>query len=98
MNSLTHFLDNEIFESSLGVTQMGSKYPVSGKMPVSRRAIIQRINRKLAHSRVQMCADRRRKDVFYLIDMKRNRVVEEILDMEAKARELEVLMPWEEEE
>jgi hypothetical protein len=75
---------------------MGSRIPVSGKIPVSRRAIVQRIGRKLADKRVQLCKNRH-EDTYYLVDMRRNRVVEQIIDLEEKARELEVLRPWEEE-
>ncbi len=75
---------------------MGSRIPASGKLPVSRRAIVQRINRKLTGKPVQLCKNRQ-EDTYYLIDTRRNRILEQIVDLEEKARELEVLRPWEEE-
>jgi hypothetical protein len=84
-----------MFPLKEGIT-MGSKIPASGKLPVSRRAIVQRINRKLADKPVQLCKNRQ-EDTYYLIDTRRNRVLEQIVDLEEKARELEVLRPWEEE-
>jgi hypothetical protein len=71
------------------------------KMPVSERAIIQRINRKLkpALEALKVArSERMRLDVgqYYIIDYRMNAILHHDVDPEALGRELGVLKPWEE--
>jgi len=73
----------------------------SRKIPVSKRAVIQRINRKLAPSREMLKAargERLRQQVgdYYLIDIRANAVLRHNVDIVEMARGLGVLMGWEE--
>ena len=75
-----------------------------GKVPVTMRAIVQRINRKLApdgYRRLKQSRGRPWKyldrDVgkWFLVDGSRNRVERTHVDPEKFAKELGVLRPWE---
>ncbi len=71
------------------------------KMPVSERAIIQRINRKLKPDleAVKVArSERMRLDVgqFYVIDYRMNAIIHHDVDLEQWGRDLGVLKPWEE--
>ena len=70
------------------------------KVPVTKRALVQRINRKLAASGEAIKAargGRQRRELgdFYRLNVNRNTLVAKDVDPEALARELGVLHPWE---
>ena len=70
------------------------------KAPVSTRALIQRINRKLATEQQQLKAtrgERYRNDLgdYYIIDANRNFVIAQHVDVEKLGREMECLSSWE---
>lgn len=70
------------------------------KVPVSERALVQRVNRKLAPERevVKKARGQRMQmeaGTFYRIDLQRNFLVESDVDLEALGRDLGVLNPWE---
>jgi len=67
---------------------------------VSKRALIQRINRRLVREGEKLYATRGRKSFqdlgeFYIIDVGRNFVAQKDVDLEELGRELKVLSPWE---
>jgi hypothetical protein len=62
------------------------------KVPITLRALIQRLNRKLAHEGERLVATRT--GGYYLIEGQR--VVEKEVDLIKVARTLGVLRPWEE--
>jgi hypothetical protein len=71
------------------------------KIGVSKRAVVQRISRKLRPD-MQMLRKARSAGIgqydlgqYYVIDFSRNWVVERAVDVEDLARELELLEPWE---
>ncbi len=70
------------------------------KVKVTRRAAIQRINRKLKPDMEQLCAargERAQLDLgdYYVVDFQRNAVMQMHVDVEAMARQLGVLKEWE---
>jgi hypothetical protein len=71
------------------------------KTPVSMRAVIQRINRKLS-PRLEALkttrGDRWRPELgdYYLLDLNRNCIIGKDVNPEKMAREIGVLEPWEE--
>ena len=70
------------------------------KAPVSTRALIQRINRKLATEQQQLKAtrgERWRTELgdYYIIDANHNFVIAQHVDLEKLGRELECLPKWE---
>ena len=80
---------------------MAKKQQKPAKMPVSERAIIQRINRKLKPDLEALKVarnERMRLDVgqFYIINYRMNAVIHRDVDPEALGRELGVLKAWEE--
>jgi hypothetical protein len=69
-------------------------------VPVSKRAIIQRINRKLSAEGEKLKTNRSQRwysdlGSYYIVDENRNAVVSAHHDLEALGRELGVLAPWE---
>jgi hypothetical protein len=71
-----------------------------GLIPVSERALLQRINRKLAKSGEMVRksrTERLRLDVgdYFLVDTNKNAVVGHSVNLEEKGRELGVLSQWE---
>jgi hypothetical protein len=72
------------------------------KVPVSERALYQRIDRKLRADRQQMLktsrSERMEQDMgrYYVIDMYRNVTVWHHVNLVSFARELGVIQPWEE--
>jgi hypothetical protein len=72
---------------------------VPNTVPVSVRALIQRINRKLAPEGEALRTTRRRwrsnLGDYYLVDLNRNFVTQQRVNLEALGRELGVLSPWE---
>jgi hypothetical protein len=73
---------------------------VKQQVAVSRRALIQRINRKLRDSDRMLKAtrgERARVDVgdYYVIDVRVNGIVEKDVDLEETARDLGVLTAYE---
>ena len=69
-------------------------------VPVSMRALIQRINRKLKPENETLKVlrgDRWRNDLgnYFIVDFYRNVVVAQHVEPEKLGRELEVLKPWE---
>jgi len=69
-------------------------------VPVTRRALLQRINRRLKEDQQVVKAargDHAQQDVgeFYRLDYARNAVVEQHVDLEALGRKLKVLAPFE---
>jgi hypothetical protein len=80
-----------------GITQMSVNH---GKVPVCRRALVVRINRKLAGSGEMLRAARgarlrRELGRFYRVDTRRNCLVEKNVDLEQFARKLRSLKAWE---
>jgi hypothetical protein len=81
---------------------MGSSKAIAG-VPVSKRALIQRINRQLAKEGQagQMVkatrGDSARKELgdYYAVDLGRNAVVSKQVDLEDLGRKLGVLQPYE---
>jgi hypothetical protein len=77
------------------------KKPKAGiKMQVTSRAVVQRINRKLAPQMKKLCVtrgDRMRQEFgdFYIVDYSRNTVIDWHINPEALARDLDVLQPHE---
>jgi len=70
--------------------------PKSASIPVSHRALKNRINRALAHKHRQLRADRRGGVTNHLlIDSKSQTVVQTDVDLAALAHKLGVLHPWE---
>lgn len=73
---------------------------MKNKLPVSSRALMQRINRKLKESdEVLRTArgDRWRHETgdYYIIDIRRNTFTEKDVNLEEKGRDLGVLKPYE---
>jgi hypothetical protein len=72
-----------------------TKHP---KLPVSERAVIQRINRKLKSDNEMVRKARgsaRSLGEYYVIDFNRNWITGQNVDIEELARELGVLREWE---
>ena len=73
--------------------------PAKKKVPVTARALVQRIARRLAGSH-QKLRTYRGSDVqlgrYYVVDARRNVLVEGAVDLEELGRRLEVLQGWEE--
>lgn len=73
------------------------------KVPVTERALIQRINRKLVKEHELLRTARLRPDGnqetdlgrFFVVDTFHNRVARTNVDIEEQGRELGVLQPWE---
>ncbi len=65
------------------------------KVPVSERALLQRINRRLVQDNGKVKAGRGDLGAFYRIDTRLNGVVETDVDLEAFGRKLGVLAAWE---
>ena len=70
------------------------------KVPVTMRAVIQRINRKLAPNMEKLLAarsERVRRDLgdYYVVDQRRNFLIHKDVDPETYAREIGVLAEWE---
>lgn len=70
------------------------------KAPVSTRALIQRINRKLATEQQQLKAtrgERWRNELgdYYIIDVNINGIIAKHVDLEKLGREMECLPKWE---
>ena len=73
---------------------------MKGKVPISERAAIQRLNRVLAKDGEMLKKSRPSKffnelGEFYLLDIERNFIVEKDVDLEALAREHKALAAWE---
>jgi hypothetical protein len=69
-----------------------------GLLPITERALVQRINRKLKGQGEALRTTRgRRGDLgdFYVVDLNRNFVVDKHVDLEECGRELGVLKPHE---
>lgn len=73
--------------------------PIPTRVPVTPRALLQRINRKLAHDGQALRASRgRERDTlgdFYLLDTHQNTVIDHHVRPELLGRELGVLDAWE---
>jgi hypothetical protein len=74
----------------------------SSKAPITTRALVQRINRKLAPKFEQVRKIREPRapyteawGEFFNVDFNRNVVLETSVDLEDLGRELRVLRPWE---
>src|SRR5262245_48001021 len=88
----------------LGLGGVRGKYPAESKakVPVSMRALLQRINRKLKHEgrAGQMLRTARTwtNDLgnYYAIDFDSNLIIAQHVDPETWGREMGVLRPWEE--
>jgi hypothetical protein len=70
------------------------------KTPVTARAVIQRINRKLKPGLQALKIARTERaqldcGAYFILDYRQNHLIEHDVDIEAKARELGVLHPWE---
>jgi hypothetical protein len=80
---------------------MAKKTDVAGqKVPVTTRALLQRVNRKLAADGMQLKATRGMRAVadlgdFYVIDASRNFVVDKYVNIEELGRKVGALRPWE---
>jgi hypothetical protein len=71
------------------------------KVPVSTRALIQRVNRKLEAKNMQLKATRGMRAIadlgeFFVIDASRNFVVDKYVNIEELGRKVGALQPWEE--
>ena len=80
---------------------MAQKRKGGGKVPVTTRAVVQRINRKLKDKGQQLRATRgasARSHLgdYYVIDHERNFVIDQHAILKTWARDLGVLQPWEE--
>lgn len=76
---------------------------MSKKVPVTTRALIQRINRKLAHEDEKLLTARLYRGHedsnvgrYYIIDTRRNIIEDDHVDLETFARDLKVMEGWEE--
>jgi hypothetical protein len=70
------------------------------KVPVSERALVARINRKLAHQGEKLFRSRRVQmqvtvGDFYVVDLERNTTPGQAVDLESLAKELGALKPYE---
>lgn len=71
------------------------------RVPVSERALVARVNRKLARGNQQLRRGRQeaigRHDLgwFFVVDVNGNYIVEKDVDLEELGRRLEVLKGWE---
>jgi hypothetical protein len=69
------------------------------KVPVTMRALLQRINRRLAPDKARLVVNRGRADStlggFYVLDIQRNAVRDSHADPEALGRKLGALRAWE---
>ena len=69
------------------------------KVPVTQRALIQRINRALDHEVVKVSRGMRARidcGEFYAVDVSTNAISAKDIDLEKWGRDLEVLKPYEE--
>jgi len=71
------------------------------KVPITMRALIQRINRKLAQDDEVLHAarsERARQDVgdYFVVDIRHGGINHKNVDVDALGRDLGVLRPWEE--
>ncbi len=71
------------------------------RVPVTGRALIQRINRRLARDSKQLKTSRTANTQemvgkYFVVDTFRNAVIDTNVDLEALGRKLEVLQAWEE--
>ena len=69
------------------------------KVPVTARALLQRVNRKLGPHRQLRAAQGRERDSlgdYYLLDTKANAVRDHDVDLEKLARRLRAMRDWEE--
>src|SRR5262249_26929673 len=79
---------------------MAAKQSESCRFPVSLRALIQRINRKLKPQDEMLKTlrgERCRNELgnYYIVDFNRNCILHKWIDPEALGRDLGVLHPWE---
>jgi hypothetical protein len=70
------------------------------RVPVSFRALMQRINRKLAKKEEQLCSNRSDHwssdlGAYYVLNLRSNSITDDHVDPEALGREIGVLRPWE---
>jgi hypothetical protein len=68
------------------------------KVPVTMRALVQRIDRRIAHDGQMLRSSRSTVPLYYVIDIDRNYIsteVPDLNDLEKWGRELGVLRPWE---
>ena len=73
---------------------------MTSKMKISQRALLQRLNRKLADEKLIVKKTRGEKLVrevgnYFLLDLHRNRIAEKDVDLPAMGRERGGLEPWE---
>jgi len=70
----------------------------AGKVPVTERALVQRINRKLKQDWKRLCTGRNESSYlgrYYVVDTHRNTVLNFRIELETYARDLGVLQGWE---
>jgi hypothetical protein len=72
---------------------MNKKLEQQAKVPISWRALTQRINRKLKREGKELRSDF--KQGFLLIDIEHGVLLEKHVDVEQLAQKLAVLKPWE---
>jgi hypothetical protein len=70
------------------------------KVPVTERAIVQRLNRRLAHDYESIKTPRGERNLqslgrFYLLNTYQNWIMKTHIDPESFARDLGVMAPWE---
>jgi hypothetical protein len=70
------------------------------KSQISKRALIARINRRLAADgralkATRTEADRESMGDFFIVELERGRIVEAKVDLVARAKELDILKPYE---
>jgi hypothetical protein len=65
-------------------------------IPINRRALVARVERTLAKQGRELHVDRRGNQLkLYLVDTQKQAVVETDVDLEALAREIGAMKPWE---
>lgn len=70
------------------------------KVPVSRVALVARVNRRLAENNEQLraskgAAAKQEMGDYYIVNTQKNEMTNSNLDLEGLARELKCLQPWE---
>ena len=68
------------------------------KVQITERALVQRLNRKLAKENELLRAGRGERDLgrYFVVDTRRNLIVRKDVDLESLARDIGAIAPWEE--
>jgi hypothetical protein len=70
---------------------------MKSKVPITQRALIQRLNRVLAKRHERVCYDRRNGSYMHTggVDSRNGFLIQQDVNLNALAKELGVLKPWE---